>query len=128
GHVVGVAVLSFVIARLLSPAIALLLFFFLGSVDLRLLPSFPTRRSSDLHFSEERVRRPFSLRQNSPFLRLFVARVRRCRAGFGLDRKSTRLNSSHVKSSYAVVCLKKKKMKCNCRAFETRQTQTMHIV
>src|SRR5690606_30404206 len=85
GHVVGVAVLSFVIARLLSPAIALLLFFFLGSVDLRLLPSFPTRRSSDLHFSEERVRRPFSLRQNSPFLRLFVARVRRCRAGFGLQ-------------------------------------------
>src|SRR5436309_4804787 len=25
------------------------------------------------------------------------------------DRKSTRLNSSHVKSSYAVYCLKKKK-------------------
>src|SRR5690606_40451054 len=28
----------------------------------------------------------------------------------GLDRKSTRLNSSHVKSSYAVFCLKKKKL------------------
>src|SRR5690606_39473285 len=27
---------------------------------------------------------------------------------FGLDRKSTRLNSSHVKISYAVFCLKKK--------------------
>src|SRR5690606_40165799 len=27
----------------------------------------------------------------------------------GVDRKSTRLNSSHVKSSYAVFCLKKKK-------------------
>src|SRR5690606_40008510 len=26
-----------------------------------------------------------------------------------LDRKSTRLNSSHVKISYAVLCLKKKK-------------------
>src|SRR5690606_40296545 len=26
-----------------------------------------------------------------------------------VDRKSTRLNSSHVKSSYAVFCLKKKK-------------------
>src|SRR5690606_41829717 len=26
-----------------------------------------------------------------------------------LDRKSTRLNSSHVKSSYAVFCLKKKR-------------------
>src|SRR5690606_34875003 len=27
----------------------------------------------------------------------------------GIDRKSTRLNSSHVKNSYAVFCLKKKK-------------------
>src|SRR5690606_40306370 len=29
-------------------------------------------------------------------------------AGLREDRKSTRLNSSHVKSSYAVFCLKKK--------------------
>src|SRR6266511_5038414 len=29
------------------------------------------------------------------------------------DRKSTRLNSSHVKISYAVFCLKKKKKKNN---------------
>src|SRR5690606_41686004 len=29
----------------------------------------------------------------------------------GRDRKSTRLNSSHVKISYAVFCLKKKKRK-----------------
>src|SRR5690554_7408474 len=29
--------------------------------------------------------------------------------GFQLDRKSTRLNSSHVRISYAVFCLKKKK-------------------
>src|SRR5436309_11220479 len=28
---------------------------------------------------------------------------------FRIDRKSTRLNSSHVKISYAVFCLKKKK-------------------
>src|SRR5436309_5791672 len=28
-----------------------------------------------------------------------------------IDRKSTRLNSSHVKSSYAVFCLKKKRNK-----------------
>src|SRR3712207_7461431 len=28
---------------------------------------------------------------------------------FGLDRKSTRLNSSHANISYAVFCLKKKK-------------------
>src|SRR5690606_42117811 len=30
-------------------------------------------------------------------------------AGASLDRKSTRLNSSHVKISYAVFCLKKKR-------------------
>src|SRR5207249_7776184 len=30
-------------------------------------------------------------------------------ADFNLDRKSTRLNSSHVSISYAVFCLKKKK-------------------
>src|SRR5690554_7280565 len=29
----------------------------------------------------------------------------------GVDRKSTRLNSSHVRISYAVFCLKKKKKK-----------------
>src|SRR5690606_41935671 len=34
-------------------------------------------------------------------------RCRTCRRS--LDRKSTRLNSSHVKISYAVLCLKKKK-------------------
>src|SRR5690606_42052578 len=39
---------------------------------------------------------------------LRVARHRKCR-----DRKSTRLNSSHVKISYAVFCLKKKKKKNN---------------
>src|SRR5690606_40120778 len=32
-------------------------------------------------------------------------------AARGQDRKSTRLNSSHVKISYAVFCLKKKKRK-----------------
>src|SRR5690349_24933225 len=31
--------------------------------------------------------------------------------GRGQDRKSTRLNSSHVEISYAVFCLKKKKKK-----------------
>src|SRR5256885_13199497 len=38
-------------------------------------------------------------------------------AGFTgfLDRKSTRLNSSHLVISYAVFCLKKKKNKANTR-------------
>src|SRR5690554_7080513 len=33
------------------------------------------------------------------------------REGLTADRKSTRLNSSHVRISYAVFCLKKKKKK-----------------
>src|SRR5699024_12375615 len=38
-----------------------------------------------------------------------VLRPRRYRSTLGRDRKSTRLNSSHVSISYAVFCLKKKK-------------------
>src|SRR5690554_7416668 len=33
------------------------------------------------------------------------------KSNWGIDRKSTRLNSSHVRISYAVFCLKKKKKK-----------------
>src|SRR5256885_6555312 len=36
-------------------------------------------------------------------------RVQKGRDGPGIDRKSTRLNSSHLVISYAVFCLKKKK-------------------
>src|SRR6266511_6122462 len=40
------------------------------------------------------------------------------------DRKSTRLNSSHVKSSYAVFCLKKKKksLSCCCVIYKKKNT------
>src|SRR5690242_21046782 len=38
---------------------------------------------------------------------------RGARARAGRDRKSTRLNSSHMSISYAVFCLKKKKKKTN---------------
>src|SRR5437868_10649713 len=37
------------------------------------------------------------------------AQYRLVKEGLGIDRKSTRLNSSHVSISYAVFCLKKKK-------------------
>src|SRR3989442_11240167 len=43
-----------------------------------------------------------------------LAGRRRARAEeYDRDRKSTRLNSSHVRISYAVFCLKKKKKKQN---------------
>src|SRR5438067_7145020 len=44
-----------------------------------------------------------------PYIRFIVCRLSlRERAPFRGDRKSTRLNSSHVSISYAVFCLKKK--------------------
>src|SRR5690554_7033512 len=42
------------------------------------------------------------------------------------DRKSTRLNSSHVRISYAVFCLKKKKQKKNTDK-KYKKTQTTRI-
>src|SRR5690606_41381131 len=41
---------------------------------------------------------------------------------FAEDRKSTRLNSSHVKISYAVFCLKKKKKNYYPRQIKTQRT------
>src|SRR5215813_14969255 len=40
------------------------------------------------------------------------------------DRKSTRLNSSHVRISYAVFCLKKKKKKKNYRQLKKKTKKT----
>src|SRR5207249_6860713 len=47
------------------------------------------------------------------------------RADDDLDRKSTRLNSSHVSISYAVFCLKKKK-KNKQEHSTTQQKETHH--
>src|SRR5262245_63625373 len=44
-----------------------------------------------------------------------------------LDRKSTRLNSSHLGISYAVFCLKKKK-KNNTKSNNTKKHQTTTII
>src|SRR5262245_62796497 len=43
-----------------------------------------------------------------------------------LDRKSTRLNSSHLGISYAVFCLKKKKKKKNKKNKQDKKPQTKH--
>src|SRR5690606_39806491 len=95
------------------------------------LYSFPTRRSSDLHTENPNIA---GLWVNSPFYDFnmgFLAKKigipiisglgkhypdTKIGGGFSpfygeslhKDRKSTRLNSSHVKISYAVFCLKKK--------------------
>src|SRR5439155_11115094 len=95
----------------------LLVFSFESSCGPLKLHSFPTRRSSDL-FEAGGVRvlenhREGLLGDGSPDLfQVFLERDGLA-AGFlhartARDRKSTRLNSSHVAISYAVFCLKKK--------------------
>src|SRR3712207_8710815 len=68
---------------------------------------FPTRRSSDLTFdvgsSTWRIDTIDGIRYEQMLDKYFLD------PSGTLDRKSTRLNSSHANISYAVFCLKKKK-------------------
>src|SRR5699024_11717464 len=84
----------------------LFLFFLPCSGAHRYLHSFPTRRSSDLSLypciNEIGVRNSWETFAIKSFLNLSSLLS-------SVDRKSTRLNSSHVSISYAVFCLKKKK-------------------
>src|SRR5258705_5669689 len=48
------------------------------------------------------------LRDGHGSYRWFLSRMEALRGADGTDRKSTRLNSSHLGISYAVFCLKKK--------------------
>src|SRR5207249_10637704 len=106
-------------------------FIFPDSLHSPHLLSFPTRRSSDLlsdvlthsgtrsvkgtrsHFRQGlvvvQVALTFVLLTGSGLLIRSLLRVQSVEKGFEpQDRKSTRLNSSHVSISYAVFCLKKK--------------------
>src|SRR5690606_39826166 len=106
-------------------------FSFSSACDNRDLPSFPTRRSSDLNRQKCLFLRGFfyhpihgmhpkyfySYSCNLELvLEIHVYLNQSYCNGYiillssKLDRKSTRLNSSHVKISYAVFCLKKKKI------------------
>src|SRR5699024_12803733 len=91
--------------------------------------SFPTRRSSDLQEVELTRSTMQSLLENGENIQRMAHRILIIFSGLHtaslsteqlkqatdmikkeLDRKSTRLNSSHVSISYAVFCLKKKNM------------------
>src|SRR5690606_41617411 len=106
------------------PHVPLSLSFSLHRGD-RHLPSFPTRRSSDLFAEEVGMDeahaaeatfcgaqtaniREHQTRRSSDDDVLDVPDARNQDADLASERKSTRLNSSHVNSSYAVFCLKKK--------------------
>src|SRR5207249_9007304 len=100
----------------------LFFFFFYCSVVHRDLHSFPTRRSSDLLLAWLGISwlgssgggQPASgARSAKPSAQAaYQSANHGSPAASGtIDRKSTRLNSSHVSISYAVFCLKKKKKK-----------------
>src|SRR5690606_41949091 len=97
---------------------------FACAVEHHELPPFPTRRSSDLESPVAQARDDPALDDEHRVFDLglvaWLPGTRRddrhvvvpAELGVGrvdLDRKSTRLNSSHVKISYAVFCLKKKR-------------------
>src|SRR5437870_9982691 len=96
-------------------------FYFSGSRDHRYLHSFPTRRSSDLigvAKCQQRRCQEADRQNSNGHLKPYGRRLNRWRRKRPRlinekvrDRKSTRLNSSHVAISYAVFCLKKKKKK-----------------
>src|SRR5207245_4464964 len=77
--------------------------------DQRVVHSFPTRRSSDLP-PRCGVQRPHPPERRGARSRDPLPRRGRPVAGGdrGGDRKSTRLNSSHGSTSYAVFCWRKK--------------------
>src|SRR5699024_12361466 len=82
------------------------------------LPSFPTRRSSDLYlFLSNFGKNVVSVISNGlkNISSTNVGKPSCVTSSISLyrDRKSTRLNSSHVSSSYAVFCVKKKKQRRN---------------
>src|SRR5207249_7791831 len=100
------------------------------SCSLLYFPSFPTRRSSDLLYFVVKSSTARPTERDISFTEMLSAvdqgKVSEvvihggdARSGADVrgkykdnpDRKSTRLNSSHVSISYAVFCLKKKKSK-----------------
>src|SRR5205814_9729107 len=113
------------IRRSISPNIPL----FSLHVDHAELPSFPTRRSSDLDGSFQDfvvdtgaentvLSRPTAQRLGVTPVTYTLS------AGVGEDRKSTRLNSSHLGISYAVFCLKKKTINATAELLIPRELST----
>src|SRR5690606_41060831 len=105
-YVIGIVIFT-ILLMYMSPIINLYNIFLAA----RLFLSFPTRRSSDL--ITEQVHRARELRRRRATTGSWLEQAAKLIEASDvpvteLDRKSTRLNSSHVKISYAVFCLKKK--------------------
>src|SRR5699024_12770217 len=97
------------------PPLSLHLFFLHIYAHLLFLHSFPTRRSSDLIFVSSSSLKGITIEgsiiptliDELPIIALMACFAQGTTTIKDADRKSTRLNSSHVSNSYAVFCLKK---------------------
>src|SRR5256885_10713255 len=87
---------------------------------------FPTRRSSDLSLEVPRRSEPRKdFGRQSEVLGTHAPTPRKqCNELGGTDRKSTRLNSSHLVMSYAAFCLKKKR-RGSPRAYRSASSKEM---
>src|SRR2546426_8334157 len=84
---------------------------------------FPYTTLFRSRLSLQRAMRAPSLPSHAKRGRVGRGPARRRRKSRGRDRKSTRLNSSHLVISYAVFCLKKKKKKNNKKRKQRRKKQ-----
>src|SRR5690625_7098506 len=93
------------------------------------LHSFPTRRSSDLSGT---LNNPFFVESTRIIINAAYKKGYTVNVFFeeNIDRKSTRLNSSHLAISYAVFCLKqkKKKMQNNIKKKESNKLRNRTMV
>src|SRR2546427_2299804 len=122
--------MSFLFLFMFTYSSSFIFFFFNDTATTEIYTLSLTRRSSDLveltmetDFPEGETAK-LALRLRAP--REFTLALRRpywTGQGF-LDRKSTRLNSSHSQISYAVFCLKKKKKKIPLGERERHQRST----
>src|SRR3712207_7093121 len=71
------------------------------SVHAEVMPEFPGGTSALMKYLSTHIKYPAVSQEIGAYGRVIVQ--------FIVDRKSTRLNSSHANISYAVFCLKKKK-------------------
>src|SRR5438067_10290828 len=92
----------------MCPPLALTLFFFYIPPATTLIYTLSLHDALPISLHDLAVEPAAALRQPCDEVRLH-----RTAGGARPDRKSTRLNSSHVSISYAVFCLKKKKKNSN---------------
>src|SRR5215204_7220345 len=102
--------------RLLSQSRAVLFFFFFFFNDTATTEIYTLSLHDALPISTGRLR--FDRLSDSPDMKALTF------SGVPLDRKSTRLNSSHTVISYAVFCLKKKK--CTHKIFKKKKKNHIH--